>query len=134
MIRKDVFDQVGLYDSRYITEDFYMNLKIASKYPIGFIDQYLGYYRIPAGKGKLDRYQYLTESHRKILENYRDHPKFLTAVKITSLRNFDTYSGFKGYKKIALQNMLRSLGVCYHKRFMIAIIKLLFFHKNPNEI
>lgn len=134
MIRRSVFDKVGLYDEGILTEDFHMNLKIASMYPIGFIDRYLGYYRIPAGKMKIERYLLLTSSHRQVLEAYRHHPAYRKALHITSLRNFDTYSGFSGYKMLALKNMLSALGVCYHKRFLIAVLKLLFFYKNPNEL
>jgi alpha-1,3-rhamnosyltransferase len=133
MIRRSVFDRVGLYDENILTEDFYMNLKIASEYPVGYIDHYLGYYRIPAGRMKIERYALLTSSHQTVLGSYRSHPAYRKALRITSLRNFDTYSGFRGYKMPALKNMLSALGVCYHRRFLVAFLKLLFFFKNPNE-
>jgi hypothetical protein len=83
---------------------------------------------------KIERYALLTSSHRQVLESYRSHPAYRKALLITSLRNFDTYSGFSGYKMPALKNMLSALGVCYHKRFLIAFLKLLFFFKKPNEL
>ncbi len=134
MIRRSVFEKVGLYNEKILTEDYDMNLRIASMFPIGYIDQHLGYYRIPGGKLKIERYALFTSSHRQVLGSYRNHPAYRKALRITSLRNFDTYSGFTGYKIPALKNMLSAFGVCYHKRFFIAFLKLLFFYKNPNEL
>jgi len=45
LIRREVYDKVGLYDETLIVEDHYMWLKIAYKYQIGFLDVYVAYYR-----------------------------------------------------------------------------------------
>lgn len=46
MFRSNIFEKVGLYDTniKYI-EDRYMNIKIAEKFQIGFLDESLTYHR-----------------------------------------------------------------------------------------
>ncbi len=47
MVRKEVYDKVGLFDEqRLYVEDYDMWLRIAKQYQIGFIDEYLAYYRL----------------------------------------------------------------------------------------
>lgn len=45
MIRKDVWEECGGYNEHTIIEDLDMWLKIAYRYPIGYINDYLAYYR-----------------------------------------------------------------------------------------
>jgi len=45
MVRKDVFIQTGKYEEGLKIEDWEMWLRISSKYRIGFINEYLSYYR-----------------------------------------------------------------------------------------
>ncbi|MEI6435465.1 MAG: glycosyltransferase [Bacteroidota bacterium] len=129
LIRSSVFVEIGYYDERFITEDYYMNLKIASRYPIGFIDQFLGFYRIPASAQKIERYELLTQSHIQVIQTYRNHPLYKEALRRAYLRNFDAYSGFTKYKLKAVKNMMKALPLFYEKRFVAACIKLLFFSK-----
>lgn len=133
MIRRDVLAEAGFYDERFATEDFYMNLKITSKYPVGYIDQYIGYYRIPSGPAKIGSFDKLTRSHIDIINQYRHHSLHRKAVQTAWLRNFDTYSGFVQFKGRAVKNMWKATPLFYHKRFIIALIKLLFVYKSVNE-
>ena len=130
LFRRSIFEETGYYDERFITEDYYMNLKIAYRHPIGFIDSFLGYYRIPSSPLKIGRFEQLTRSHLGIIENYHNHPLYRQAIRRAYLRNFDTYSGFTRYKVKAVQNLLRSLPLFYEKRFIVATIKLLFIFKS----
>jgi alpha-1,3-rhamnosyltransferase len=43
MVRKEVYDKVGLYDEQLYVIDYDMWLRIAKQYQIGFIDEYLAY-------------------------------------------------------------------------------------------
>jgi len=46
LIRKECFELLGLFDENLRFEDYDMWFRIAKAYPIGFIDEPLGYYRI----------------------------------------------------------------------------------------
>lgn len=45
MIKKEVYDTVGLFDEKMVVEDWDMWLRIADQYKIGFLDEKLAYYR-----------------------------------------------------------------------------------------
>jgi len=45
LIRKDVFDVVGLFDESLVIEDLDMWLRIADKYTVGFMNEFVAYYR-----------------------------------------------------------------------------------------
>lgn len=52
MVRKEVFDKVGMFDTKYkISEDYDLFLKIAEIYPIDFVEQPLAKYRVHSGGG-----------------------------------------------------------------------------------
>jgi len=46
MVRKKCFDDVGVFDENLRGEDHDMWLRITQKYPVGFIDEPLAYYRM----------------------------------------------------------------------------------------
>ena len=47
VMRKDVFDKVGLFDENFfICADWDMWLRISEKYPMFYFDEYLTYYRV----------------------------------------------------------------------------------------
>src|SRR5690606_22095095 len=46
MYRTKIFNEVGYYNESMYAEDYYMNLKISSRFPIGYLNEYISYYRI----------------------------------------------------------------------------------------
>ncbi len=46
LVRKKVFELVGMYDESLKQEDFYMWLLVSSKFPIGYINEVLAKYRV----------------------------------------------------------------------------------------
>lgn len=62
VIRREVFEEVGLFDPRYrIAEDWDIFLKISKRYPITFIDRPLAEYRIHEASFSRQRDLMLTE-------------------------------------------------------------------------
>lgn len=127
--KRNLFDEIGYYDSAIYAEDYYMNLKIASKYEIGFIDEYLGYYRVDSNAGKVIRFDKVSDSHLMSIEGYRDHPLYKKAKKLVYLRKFAAFASFKEHKKRAFFNALKSIGLFYEKQYIFSIIKLIIFWK-----
>ena len=81
MIKKEIFNNVGLYDETIPIEDFDMWLKIAAKYEIGYSPKALVYYRQHSDS--------LTAAHgfkniphyEKIYVKYRNHHLFKKAIR-----------------------------------------------------
>lgn len=75
MIRRTVLDELGLFDEELYYEDLDMWLRIAKKYPIGFLDEPLSYYR----KHDLNcsnNLHKMFDSKIKILQKHKDYPKY----------------------------------------------------------
>lgn len=130
LFRRSIFDEVGYYDENMAAEDYYMDLKISSKYAIGFVDAYLGYYRLTDISFKNIRFDRISDSHLQAIETFKDHPLYKKAKTLVYLRKFDTLSGFTHLKKNALKNVVKALPLFYHKRFLVSCIKLILFWKN----
>lgn len=129
LFRKNIFVELGYYDEDVFAEDYYMNLKISSKYPIGFIDDYLGFYRYDSNPAKISRFEIVSDSHLMAIENFKSHRLYKRAKRYVYLRKFDTFSKFTVHKKKALKNLFKSLPLCYDKQFLKAIIKLIIYWK-----
>jgi len=123
MIRRSVFDVVGLYDENLLIEDWYMNLKIAKNFEIGFLDDYVSYYRIHDSNISRN-VKRLFGSQRKILEQYKDSPYYKKALNRYNLRKFYMYSGY--LKLEAIKLIPKVLRYFYSTRFILGIKKIVF--------
>lgn len=86
MLRESVFSHVGYYDLNYRLEDWYMWLKVASKFPhLGFLDRNLAYYRIHSDNYHKNNLAVKSES-LKILNDYSLLPVYQKAVSIVQLK------------------------------------------------
>lgn len=133
MYRTSIFNEVGYFNESILAEDYYMNLKISSKYTIGFLDEYLSFYRVTDNSNRMDRVTRVFDSHLLTIEEYSNHPLYRKAKTKACLRKFEIFAVFKNYKKQAFSNLIKSLPLFYKKEFLKACIKLLFFWK-PNKI
>lgn len=104
LIRSEVYDKVGLYDETLIVEDHYMWLKIAYKYQIGFLDEYVAHYRKhPYNMDSKKNAYLMVENKIKILSewiekiNPAEHSKvnrfwnllfFIKLIKVPDFRAF----------------------------------------------
>lgn len=128
-LRASVYQEVGYYDEAIFADDYYMNLKIASKYPIGFLNEFLGYYRVDYDFNKVIRFDKVSDSHLMAIEEYKDHHLYSMAKRIVFLQKFDVFSGYKKHKKIALINLTKCYTLFYKKQFISSFIKFLFLWK-----
>ena len=127
--KRNLFEEIGYYNASIFAEDYYMNLKIASKYEIGFIDEYLGYYRVDSNTAKVIRFDKVADSHLMSIEGYKDHPLYEKAKRLVYLRKFETFAPFKEHKKRAVHNAFKSSKFLFTKRYIFSLIKLVIFWK-----
>lgn len=78
-IRKDVFNDIGLFDEKLYIEDWDMWLRIAKKYKIGYVNEYLAYYR-QHETNISNKISEMFESEKQILEKYKDSIFFKEAI------------------------------------------------------
>lgn len=97
LMKKSILEDLGYYPDGIIAEDFYMNCKIAEKYEIGFVDDYLMKYRlVPIGK-KRDPWNLLM-SHRQILDLFKDKAEYRRAIKYWSFNSCKILAPYCRYK------------------------------------
>lgn len=129
LFKRTIFFEIGFYDSTIYAEDYYMNLQIASKFQIGFINDYLFYYRVDRSAGKVIRFDKVSKSHLMSIEGYKNYPNYKLAKTTVYLNRFALFAPYKKHKLIALISGLKSIRFLFNKSFIIASIKLLLFWK-----
>ncbi len=108
MYRKDALAEVGYFKSGVIGEDYYMNCLLASKHPLGFIDEFLGYYRVASIETKRDPLASLLDL-RKTIELYKGHPAYKKAVLLSDCRSAKMLASQSKYKLRSLRYFIRSV-------------------------
>ncbi len=91
VIKKDVFDKVGLFDESLAIEDLDMWLRIANVFAVGFVDDYLGFYRI-----------HQTNASSKVIVMAKARAQILTKWKNIDSKVFDKIK--RNWDLIALQD------------------------------
>ena len=124
MFRTSIFSEIGYYKENILAEDYYMNLKISNKYAIGFLNEYLGYYRFTNIPLKIKRMELVSNSHLMSIELYKDNHLYKKAKTIVYVLNFCNYSGKTKNKVKAITYLFKSITLFYHKFFIISCIKL----------
>jgi alpha-1,3-rhamnosyltransferase len=127
MFRRSLFDEVGYYKNTW-AEDFYMDLKILEKYPLGFVDKYLNYYRRSIEttdvKAKMLN-QKIIYSHLDTINAYKESIYYKKAIKLWYLRCFYWYLPYKSTKKLAFKGMIRNLDNLLSFQFLKSIFKFM---------
>ena len=126
MVRTKVYDEFGLYDKIIWTEDFHLNLKVSKKYKIGFVDEFLNYYRYPAEYSSKLRSIRVPMAHKKCIDEYKSDNNFKLAMREWNFRNFVWFCGNKEQKRFALHGMLNCLSFIYRKQFVTSFLRLIF--------
>jgi alpha-1,3-rhamnosyltransferase len=124
IMKREVLEIVGLYDESLVFEDYYMWLKIAHKFPIGFIDDYLAFYRIHGMNFHLNN-KVLLDQQKIILDAYTDHPLYRRAITNWHYRNFCSFC--ISDKKRALVHMVYALRYFYKKDFIRSLVRFIFY-------
>jgi hypothetical protein len=96
MYRKELYEELDFYKSDVYCEDYYSSLLIASKYSIGFLDDYLYYYRVHENDSKKSKK--IIDSQKDIIDLYKKHPLYKKAVNNWKLRKIDTLSRYSSFK------------------------------------
>ncbi|HVW13936.1 MAG TPA: glycosyltransferase family A protein [Mucilaginibacter sp.] len=129
MFRRSIFDEVGYYKDTW-AEDLYMNLKISEKYPLGFINDYLGYYRSTGNNKDIHKAKVVSRrtfaSHLDSINEFKDSVYYKAALKNWYLRCFYWYCRYTETKKDAASGMIRNLDSIFKKQFLKAVFKLIF--------
>ena len=124
-MRKEVFETVGEYDENLWIEDWDMWLRISQKYQVGYIDEYLAYYRkhdTNISSQSLKMYK----AEKQILEKYKDYENFDNVIKNKKIVWFSLLS--RKYKKEAMKYFMHSIKyLLVNIRVLKALIKLVFF-------
>ncbi|HJE03286.1 MAG TPA: glycosyltransferase [Aliarcobacter thereius] len=124
-MKKEAFDTVGGYDENLWIEDWDMWLRIAQKYQVGYIDEYLAYYRkhdTNISSQSLKMYK----AEKQILEKYKDYENFDNVIKNKKIVWFSLLS--RKYKKEAMNYFMHSIKyLLVDVRVLKALIKLVFF-------
>lgn len=121
MERREVFDEVGLYDESLGVEDWYMWLKIARRFQIGFMDEVLAYQRRHP-TNTMHRKLFFVSEQEKVLALYRRDELYPEARRAWNLRAFGMLA--RKHKPQALAYMLRSLPQFYKRPFLEAAARL----------
>ncbi len=122
IIRKEAFKIVGLYDENLVLEDYYMWLKISSKFQIGFIDDYLTYYRVHDSNFHKNL-ELLLDQQAIIYREYRNHKLYKKALNNWNYRCFISLSTRN--KKRALKHMIKAINHGYKRGYIRNSLKLL---------
>ena len=121
MIRREVFNTIGLYDESLKVEDWDMWLRMSKKYQLGFLDQPLIYYRVHDTNTHGNVNLMLSDKYT-VLEKWKDDPLYLDARKRTDFHYFNDFANID--KKRALA-MLPTVIFYWDKRIVKGIRRLL---------
>jgi len=75
LFKKSTLDDVGLFDEQSLVEDWDLWLRIAEKYPIGFIPDPLSYYGQQTGNNTSSNTSYMDKGVVYIFDKYAHHPE-----------------------------------------------------------
>lgn len=126
MIRKSVFQDVGVFDENLWVEDWDMWLRIANKYQIGYLDEYLAYYRQHETNISKQGWK-MYEAKVSALKKWKELDNYDQIMKIWQLKWFralsrDYKSEAKKYLPVALKNI-------FNINSIIGIVKYFFMSR-----
>ena len=99
-IKREVFETVGDYDENSWIEDWDMWLRISEKYQIGYLNEFLAYYR--KHDTNISKHSYnMYVAEKKILEKWVDKKDYQKAINLRKIVWFSTLS--RKHKKEALK-------------------------------
>ena len=123
MIKKDIFNSIGFFDEKSFIEDYDMWLRISDKYKIGYLNQYLGYYRIHEtniSKQTLNMYK----AQKIIIQKWSEYKNYHKALKKWKMIWFNVLS--LNHKKEAKKYLIHTLLNMYNPRALNALFKYIF--------
>lgn len=89
IFRKKVVDEMGGFDTSIWVEDYLLVLKVADKYPIEYIPDYLAFYRLHSNNIGSETIR-LVLAHIETIKRFKDKPIYWEAIKIHHKRLYKT--------------------------------------------
>lgn len=133
IIKKSTLDNVGLFDEHSRVEDWDLWIRIAEKYPIGFIDKPLVYYGQRTGGNITSNIAYMDKGADYIFEKYAHHHQMGEAKRNYKLYRVYQYASAKPSLK-NLKFILKNFqfNLVYFKQVLKFCINIFAF-KNRNQ-
>jgi len=126
LYRAKVIQKMGFFRENIWAEDFDMNLRIGNQYAIGYINEYLFYYRVNNSIPSKNLNFKTIYSHKNSIDKFKDSEYYNQALKLWHFRCFTWYAPFYKGKKLALKGMAHSLDKIFKREFWHSFSLLLF--------
>lgn len=126
IINKSVFNYIGYYDENLWIEDWDMWLRIAEKYQIGYLNEYLAYYRKHDTNISFQLLK-MYKAQKEILQKWKSYDKYKEVMEIWKLIWFSYLS--KNYKIEAKPYLFLAIKKIYRIRNLKSVIKFFFIRK-----
>ena len=117
LYRGDIIREIGFFQENIWAEDVDMNLKIGKQYLIGFINEYLFFYRVNNSIISKNLNFKTIYSHKASIDQYKDSEYYKQAIKLWYFRCFTWYAPFYKGKKLAIKGMSHSLDKIFTREF-----------------
>jgi len=126
LFRADVLKEMGYYRPDIWAEDFDMNLRIALKYPIGFINEFISAYMVSDSQTLSTKYLTFktVNSHLNSINLFKESPFYKEAITQWHYRCFKAYCGRKRTKAFAFKCMIKSINQFYKLEFLNSFVVL----------
>lgn len=126
MIRKNVFSDVGVFDENLWVEDWDMWVRIANKYQIGYMDEYLAYYRKHETNMSKQGWK-MYEAKVQALEKWKGLENYDEIIQTWQIKWFRALS--RDYKSEAKKYLLIAFKNIFHMSSVIGFVKYCFMKK-----
>lgn len=130
MLRRDIFDIVGLFDEKSVVEDWDMWLRIADKFEFRYIPELLFYYRRHA-QNLSNYFDKLYDSHRYIVGKWRGRKGQKQSLQKVHLNGMHFFARDKKLKalKIAFINIRGANTSSYWKAILKIFVPVFLYPK-----
>lgn len=122
MGHKKIYKEVGFYDTNLAVEDLDIILRIAKKYQIGYINEFLVYYRSHLGN-TVNNVEKMEEESKKILDKWKNEENYTTGINKLKLIYFRNYASLQKIK--AITRLPITIKVLGDKLFYEGLLRLL---------
>lgn len=92
IIKRGTLKKIGLYDEASLLEDWEMWIRVAEKFPIGYIDKELAFYRMKNGSNVTENNHYMIDGADYIVQKYSHYKEIEEAKKNINISKCYTYA------------------------------------------
>ena len=102
MIKRETLKNIGLYDEASLLEDWEMWIRVAEKFPIGYINKELAFYRMKNGSNVTENNHYMIDGADYIVQKYGHYKEIEEAKRNIKLSKCYTYASYEPSLKTLL--------------------------------